>query len=379
MHMLPEMDYIENELLPKLRERKHIQDEKARRQVMQWRGVPGVASVLLSAPYEDVPEIKNLPWYNLEEVHYDVEKMFVCGLRDTLFPAFSLGEAVPSMRANVGCGCLNTLIGGLKQTFFPDKMPWLLEHKTIDEMMEYTKDDITDSEEFSFGLECMRFMKEKLEGTGIEVYPMDIQGPIDMAHLWLGNEFFYDLYDEPEKMEHVLQLAVDCIEYAFGRFMEIIKPVDHVCHYNNLAMPVETPLKLSEDTSTLISKEHIERFMVPYSEKILSRIGGGYLHYCGDNQHLLPVCETFKGSYGLNFGNPERHDILNEVLPALARNGKQLVMYGISTGDLEKYLRASLADDGSFHILPVISCPVGKQEQFLDQRDLIVEKLLKER
>ena len=218
--MLAEMTYIEGELLPMLRERAQKHEKCARKQLRQWKGDKGVCSLLLSVT--DLPEIARLPVYNSEEIHYDPEKMFVNELRGALSTAFADGDAVPSVRANVGCGALCTLLGGLRQTFFSDKMPWLLEHLSIDQLMALSKESIFDSPEFKAGIEQMKFMKEMLAGTGISLYPMDLQGPIDMAHLLMGNEFFYALYDDKDAVHHALELSVACEIYGMEKCFEII-------------------------------------------------------------------------------------------------------------------------------------------------------------
>ena len=361
--MLPEMRYIEGELLPMLRERAHKHEKSARKQLSQWKGEKGVCSLLLHVT--DAPEIQRLPVYDNEEIHYDVEKMFVSQLRAALTSALADGDAVPSVRANVGCGALCTLYGGLKQTFFADKMPWLLEHLTAEQIMELTTESIEESPEFKMGLEQMRFMKEMLRGTGIELFPMDLQGPIDMAHLLLGNEFFYLLYDEPEIIHHALELSVAADAYGMEKSFEIIQPGDWVCHYNELVLPAETPLKISEDTSTLLCGEHLQEYMKPYTEQLLAKFGGGYIHYCGDNKHLLQITPYLKNSIGMNFGNPERHDpaaVLSEL------GGLHKCYYG-RFADLSPIDQARLSrrEDGSFNSFIPFSCRMEDQARVIEE------------
>ena len=375
--MLQEMRYIEQELLPMLRERKAKQDAAARTQLNQWAGKRGVCSLMLGLDADSVPELKMLPAYNLEEIHYDIEKMFVNELRSAIGVALAEGDGVPSVRANVGCGCINTLLGGVKQTFYPDKMPWLHERIAPDVLMELTKADITESEEFKFGLECMRYMKRQLEGTGIQVYPMDIQGPVDMAHLWLGNDFFYDVYDEPELVHHALQLAVECDEYAFNKCLEIIRPEEFVAHYNCLALPADKPMKISEDTSTLLCGEHLEEYMQPYTAQLFDRVGGGYIPYCGDNKFLLPIVTAFEHScIGMNFGNPERHDFA-KLFPELNKRGKSYISTGGAPFLSEEIVREACAEDGSFHMFFRMNCSRDEQQKLLEARDRFVENALK--
>ena len=366
--MLPEMRYIESELLPMLRERAAKHEASAQKQLRQWKGEPGVCSLLLRVT--DLPEAEKLPVYNLEEIHYDPEKMFVTQLHYALSSALADGDAVPSVRANVGVGALCTLLGGLKQTFFPDKMPWLLSHVPEDELRELTVSSIEESEEFKAGLEQMRYMKEMLQGTGIQLYPMDLQGPIDMAHLFMGNEFFYALYDDPELVHHALELSVACEIYGMEKCFEIIRPKDYVCHYNGLVLPAQTPLKVSEDTSTLLCRDHLHEFMKPYTEKLLRHFGGGYIHYCGDNAHLLELAPHLTNSIGLNFGNPERHDP-KSVLETLRSLGK--CYYGSFT-DLTAAEQISLSrsENNVFNTFREISCTRAEQAAVIEELHAVI-------
>lgn len=360
--MLPEMRYVENELLPMLRERASEHQAKIDKQLRQWKGEKGICNLLLSIT--DLPEVALLPDYDLYEIHYDPEKMFISQLKGALTTALAHGDAVPSVRANVGCAALCTLYGGLSQTFFPDKMPWLLQHLSEEELQEIAINDLKESPEFKAGLEQMRFMKEMLAGTGIELYPMDLQGPIDMAHLLMGDAFFYNLYDNPELVHKALEMSVAADIYGMEKCMEILQPTDHVCHYNGLILPGATPLKISEDTSTLLSKQHLLEFMIPYTEKLLARYGGGYIHYCGNNKHLLEIIPTLKNCIGLNFGNPERHDP-RSVLEDLHKVG--MFYYGnFNQVSLDENIKLARREDGQYNMFITASCKKEDEERILD-------------
>jgi len=369
--MLPEMQYIENELLPMLRERAPKFQANAHKQLRQWRGEPGICSHLLIV--SGVPEAAQLPDYNNYEIHYDPEKMFVSELKKALSAAMAEGDAVPSVRANVGCGALCTLFGGLKQNFYEDKMPWLQEHLSEEQIRSLTVEQLEESSEFKAGLEQMRFMKEMLAGTGIEVYPMDLQGPIDMAHLLMGDEFFYSVYDDPELVHQVLELAMAACIYGMEKCLEIIAPKDYVCHYNRLVLPADHPLKISEDTSTLLSLEHLEEYMMPYTQRLLNHFGGGYIHYCGNNQHLLELAPTLKNSLALNFGNPERHDP-QSVLDHLAAVGQ--CYYGrFSQISVAEHIRLAHRENGFYNTLISNVCPIAEQERVIAEFNETVSKL----
>ena len=181
----------------------------------------------------------------------------------------------------------------------------------------------------------------------------------------MGNEFFYALYDEADAVHHALELSLACEIYGMEKCFEIIEPGDYVCHYNGLVLPKDTPLKISEDTSTLLSNRHLHEFMIPYTERLLSHFGGGYIHYCGDNKHLYEIVPKIKNNIGLNFGNPERHDLKN-TLDILAE--KEQCYYGrfpaLSTKD---HIHLSRQQDGRFNAFITASCTMDQQARVLDE------------
>ena len=148
----------------------------------------------------------------------------------------------------------------------------------------------------------MAFMAEKLDETGCMVYPMDLQGAFDTAHLVYGDEIFYDLYDDPDFVHHLLDLCCEAIVMGMEECFKVIPDSESkIAYYNNLVMPREIGgIKTSEDTSTLLSKEHIDEFVVPYLERILKHFGGGYVHYCGSNPYLFEAVMANPYVKGIN-------------------------------------------------------------------------------
>jgi len=115
--------------------------------------------------------------------------------------------------------------------------------------------------------------------------------------------------------------------WGMERCLTIIPGSDTlVAHYGNLVIPRSMGgLKLSEDTSTLLSPAFIDEFVTPYTQKVLEHFGGGYIHYCGKNDYLLEAMLGLEKVYAINFGNPEMHD-MEAVLSRAAQAGK--IYYG---------------------------------------------------
>lgn len=292
------------------------------RQTAVWKGKVPDSQPLLLACAPDKQWLDSIPDYNTKEAHFDTEKMVTCGFKSMLSTANGSRDAVPSIRANMGCGIFPTLFG-LTQMLFDDKMPWMQEHLDKETILRMGPEDLKPGDEFKAALEHMVKMKELVDGTGAYVFPLDLQSPFGTAHLVYGDRLFYDLYDDPVFVHHLLDLSCECLIFGMTECLKVMNGSDKlIAHYNNLIIPREMGgLKISEDTATLISKDAIEEFVLPYQRKLLRHFGGGYVHYCGKNDRLLDALLDEPLVYGINFGNPEKHD-MEAVLRRIAGAGK---------------------------------------------------------
>ncbi len=355
------MENIINFYCEKIKQGKQRYEKAVKLQMDVWNGKRAAGHPLL-LKCELNGDLKNkIPDYNYKEIHYDSQKMLLFGLKQAMYAVEGNCEAVPSVRANMGCGIFANFFG-LEQDLFEDKMPWLSQKLTKEEIMNMVPEDLKPGDQFKKGLEHMDYMADKLEGTGCLIFPMDLQGPYDMAHLVYGDNIFYDMYDDPEFVHHVLDLSCHAIIMGMEACLNLIPGSENmVAHYNDLVIPADKGgIKISEDTSTLISKEQIEEFVIPYTRRILKHFGGGYIHYCGRNDHLLNAIMNEPLALGLNLGNPEMHD-MEEIVCGCAKNKK--VYYGLIPGKegetyeqyFKRYLNAS-QNDGVYWLLLQYNC-----------------------
>lgn len=329
----------------------------AESQLALWNGEKPERQPLLLQCVPDDAENANSRYFNYKEIHYDTEKMFYNELKGALMSVRAGMESVPSVRANMGCGIFPSLFG-VRQELFEDKMPWILEHLSKETLSKMGPEDLRMSDEFKAGLEHMAYMAQALEGTGCLVFPMDLQGAFDTAHLVYGDQIFYDLYDDPDFVHHLLELSCQAIFLGMQECFNIMPDSQaKVAHYNSLVMPrSKGGIKISEDTSTLLSKTHIEEFVMPYMHRLLEHFRGGYIHYCGRNPHLFEAVMGEPLAYGFNLGNPEKHD-MQSILAACAARGK--IFYGSIPKDKNesikeyfyKYLEASRKDGRNLLLL----------------------------
>ncbi|GAG92001.1 unnamed protein product, partial [marine sediment metagenome] len=66
--------------------------------------------------------------------------------------------------------------------------------------------------------------------------------------------------------------------------------------------------RISEDSATLLSPEHIDEFVIPYDRRALEAFGGGFVHYCGKHDYLLESYLQLEKVRAVNLGNPEMYE-----------------------------------------------------------------------
>ena len=335
-----------------------------------WEGrMPKQQPLLLCGPIPDYSSA--WPKFTTREIHYDMDKMLIAQMTGMVTTALGNMQAVPSVRANMGCGIFPSLFPGILPELFDDeRMPWIIKHLDKKTLQKLSPEDIKLTDEFKLGLEHMAYMAEKIQGTGAYIFPLDLQDAIDIAHLVYGDNFFYDLYEDPPFINHLLDLSGTAMELGITECLKVIPGSDKVVtHYNQLAMPRSGGgMKFSEDTSTLLSPGLIDQFTIPSLIRQLEFTGGGYVHFCGHNLHLLNTCLNTEKVRGVNFGNPEKYD-MEEVLSKLAKAGK--VYYGeIPKNENEDYntyflrlCKAATDINGCCRLLPVINASSPEQAE----------------
>lgn len=320
---------------------------------------------LLLLSGESAAEFDDYPRFTPRQIHYDSEKMLHSELLNALTAQSGGMCAVPSVRANMGCGIVPALLGA-KQELFDDKMPWLLNHLPKGLLAEMTPSDVTITPEFQVALDHMEYMAAACADYGVRVYPVDIQGAFDTAHLLLGDPIFYEMYDDPDFVHHLLDLSCVAIKLAFDECIRRIPEADRaVCHYNALAMPHDLGgVKLSEDTSTLLGAEHIEEFVKPYLHRTLAECGGGYVHYCGKNNILYQAVLDEPLAYGMNLGNPEKHSMERVIADCAVRKkvyyGNAAHMSGEARDSFFRRMAVASVHEGRSYLLLTYSCATAE-------------------
>lgn len=155
----------------------------------------------------------------------------------------------------------------------------------------------------------------------------DTQGPFDLACLIWGSGILLGIYDEIDLVKQLLDLFTETfIEY--NKYMKGIigEPPDSAVHICGLPL-LKGGVRICDDSATLVSAETYRELIVPRNEKAFAPFGGGWLHYCGNGNHVLPRILSTKGVHALHLGNPDMHDF-RKLLKETGRKGIVLFWSG---------------------------------------------------
>ena len=293
-----------------------MQENEARHIAVQ-QGESGYVPLLCYSPLTEEQDKGLVAARDGIEEFNSHEKTLVNGLRSAAMMANSGSDVAPAIRANTGCATAATAFG-VEQEVFPDKMPWVRDHLPLAGFDDFDADTSPLGSVLEMALERSRFIAECLRGSGITPFCFDTQSPFDLAHLVIGDEIFYAIYDEPERVHRLLDNCTRMIARLTTLYKQAVcEPMDGGRH-GNFAM--RGGIRVCEDTCTLLNEEQVNEFMVPYTRRLLQQFGGGWLHYCGRNDHLYKAAlDSIPEFYMINMGNPEMHDMQQVIADCLER------------------------------------------------------------
>ena len=248
--------------------------------------------------------------YDMEEQFYDKEKMLYGHLEEIADCAQNTFDAPLCLRPNFGTVFIPSMFG-LKYKVPKDTFAWITSHLSKDEIRGFNFPDLDKTDLMKRAIEYIQFFKEKLP-EWIHVYLPDTIGPFEIAHAVYGDNLFCDIYDDPSFVHYLLELCTDVYIQVTERLKKIIGEEKKNCYHGHaLSRGIymrNGGTRISEDSATLISPRHIDKFVIPYDEKALEAFGGGFIHFCGKNDYLLASFLNLDDVRAINLGNPEMYN-----------------------------------------------------------------------
>ncbi|MDR0495376.1 MAG: hypothetical protein LBG95_07100 [Treponema sp.] len=185
-----------------------------------------------------------------------------------------------------------------------------------------------------------RYMQKAVElcDGGYCVGMLSAFAPSDLANALRGNELFYDLYDEPEQVDHLLSV---CTEATLSLYRELkphtLEPEGGFCA-GGLWLP-GNGLFLSEDAADLCSSEIYRRYFFPQTQRLINEAGGAYIHHHAKGWQIHADISKLENLRFLEFSwdpnCPRPVDRLDELLELSLATPLQI---RCTLPDLKKYI-----------------------------------------
>ncbi|MFC1677059.1 hypothetical protein ACFL3G_08365 [Planctomycetota bacterium] len=224
-------------------------------------------------------------------------------------------DGAKALRSDHGTVVVSSMLGG-NWKIRTDMWPWVEPFRDLDKIREIVDKGVP---EINAGLagrvyEFMQFYNEKLNDypkckQAIQIAKPDPQGPFDVAELLCGSGIFLHLYDEPELIGNLLSLVAK----TTVAYYKHLKPVsvdrsspELTCQHGYM-IPGE--ILIRNDSIINVSPQVYKDLVQKHDEYVLTELGGGSIHFCGDGSHQIDVLLETKGLLGLDFGQTYMMDI----------------------------------------------------------------------
>lgn len=297
------------ELLESLVDREHL----ARCERLQEAAWAGEAVEHLPA-IVSFPTPPEWPTYTFTQTWDDLEANFMTGLAyayggallkdDRLFTlapdrgVVTIPEVfgVPSVVTDQGRS-MSRGLGSLEavEALIDRGVPDLRPRTVVDELEDFAREVLSQYEQLS---------------QVVHVFMADTQGPFDLAALAWGHGILTALYDHPDTVHRLLNLMTEAyVAYSHHRKQRLGEPLTSGTHCCGLKL-ARGGVHLSDDSAVLCSAEVYREFIQPYNERALAPFAGGWLHFCGNGNHILDQMLATPGVNAIHLGNPDHCDLL---------------------------------------------------------------------
>jgi len=190
------------------------------------------------------------------------------------------------------------------------------------------------NEVFKKVLETYEYFKDRLSEypkcrKHIKLSHPNLNAPFNTAQTLIGNDFFLELYDNPDDVHWLLKRLTETYIELFKIFDPLMDNAafDKAFLYIHGGIyPCRTILK-NDTAIAMLSSEHYLEFCRPYDEMLAEELGDICIHYCGASRDFHYKLVTVPGLRGINFGDPQMQNV-DEVINEWAEKHIAVVGWG---------------------------------------------------
>lgn len=268
-----------------------------------------------------------------------------------------------SIRANFGTGVIPSLFG-TEKFIMPYETDTLPAVKPLAGRMEDIKKIVVKGvpdlfQENTFGKKVFEVTEKFGEvgqkysniGKYVHVYHPDTQGPLAIADILWGSDIYVDMFDEPELVEDMLNLATETYIKYTHEWYKLVKPFssEYSVHWGML---IKGHVLIRDDACMNISPDMVSEYAIPYDQRILNEFNGGGIHFCGKGDHYINLMSQLKGISCINMSEPELNN-MDKIYANTVDKGINII--GLKKEEVERASSEKLGLKGRVHCGAAIS------------------------
>ena len=295
--------------------------------------------------------VEGLDPYLYVETYNDIEKMLYNELVACVPAVLAKDDSILSIRSNFGVGTMPSLFGTSDRITEEDSKPWVthLSGSDVETIISNGLPDLNNG----YGkqiFDAYRYYQEVLDAypickKHIHLTHPDLQGPFDIAHLLMGSDIYYKMYDDPKMVKALLSLVTETYIAFFDRINPLLTDKITVndkayCYQGRNVWGGNVVLR--NDTAVNLSKEQYLEYAKPYDEQILEAVGEGSIHFCGRADQWIGDMFDTKHIRGINFGYMDSkyefgQNLLDYIKPSMDETKVPIVGYYVDDVSFESF------------------------------------------
>ena len=230
---------------------------------------------------------------------------------DDALPFVRVEYGTPQVAWAFGCG-----------EFFPEgSLPAAHGHPidSIEQVYELKKPDVHTGHYARIA--DIHALWRKVLPKGVHIQHPDIQSAFNTAHLIRGDDIFLDLIENPEAVEHLLDVVIDFMieltPHLRGQITNLDSSgVDHDQWFLDYPGLWRGRSRISNCSMQMISPRMYLDHVLPRDQRYFDATGGGRVHYCGLSKEVIAAFTKLDNVHGLD-ADAKQHGLWDicEMIP----------------------------------------------------------------
>ena len=257
-------------------------------------------------------------------------------------------DSIPMTRVEIGTGLVASAFGA-ELLSRDDNLPAVGDHPVtcLADLERVQAPDPLNAGYFPLVYDTIRYFREHMP-EDFRLSHCDLQGPWNTAQLLAGDKMFYDVYDNPDFVDALMDAVTDFMIRTVPIMKEAIGEEWDSFYLMGTKIPGAS--RLCNCSVHMVSPDFYERHVLERDQRFFEATNGGMMHYCGGSSHCIEHFNKIEGLHGLDVGFNfldlfEVADMLREDIVLICTGGVETpVLTELGAATLDRLSRGEFPD-----------------------------------